>query len=143
MITKAKGYSAMKTAKVIALTFSVLLVGQAGANETQPFDLKKKMQAMKLAFKQAAESQSVEQMKLPVADLNTLIAKSKNGSYPPEKQDMYMEGFEKLSVALDDVEQHLEQGELDKAKQSLRQIDDLRIEYHDQRNPSIWKKLFG
>ncbi|NMS18983.1 cytochrome b562 family protein, partial [Vibrio parahaemolyticus] len=25
----------------------------------------------------------------------------------------------------------------------LREIDSLREEYHDKRNPSIWSKLFG
>jgi soluble cytochrome b562 len=25
----------------------------------------------------------------------------------------------------------------------LREVDSLRLEYHDKRNPSIWKKLFG
>ncbi|HGY0699729.1 TPA: cytochrome b562 family protein, partial [Vibrio cholerae] len=25
----------------------------------------------------------------------------------------------------------------------LKTVDDLRIEYHDKRNPSIWKRLFG
>ncbi len=106
-------------------------------------DLKKNMQAMKLAFKQAAEAQSVDEMRQPIKDLETLIADSKRGEYPPEKAELYMEGFNKLSGALNQVSDELEQDDLEAAKQSLREVDNLRLEYHDKRNPSIWKRLFG
>lgn len=106
-------------------------------------DLKKNMQAMKLAFKQAAEAQSVEAMQTPIAELDQLIADSKQGDYPPEKADLYLEGFKKLSLAIDNVDAELKKGNLEAAKQSLREVDSLRLEYHDKRNPSIWKKLFG
>ncbi|MFC5079791.1 Cytochrome b562 [Vibrio thalassae] len=106
-------------------------------------DLKKNMQAMKLAFKQAAEAQSVDEMRQPIKDLETLIADSKQGEYPPEKAALYMEGFNKLSGALNQVSDELEQDDLEAAKQSLREVDNLRLEYHDKRNPSIWKRLFG
>ncbi|GMQ48751.1 cytochrome b562 [Vibrio sp. 10N] len=106
-------------------------------------DLKKNMQAMKLAFKQAAEAQSVEAMQTPITELDQLIADSKQGNYPPEKADLYLEGFKKLSQAIDNVDADLKKGDLEAAKQSLREVDSLRLEYHDKRNPSIWKKLFG
>ncbi|OIN23926.1 cytochrome b562 family protein [Vibrio barjaei] len=106
-------------------------------------DLKKNMQAMKLAFKQAAEAQSIDEMRKPVLDLENLIADSKQGDYPPEKTELYLEGFKKLSGAVSEVNAELDQGDLEAAKQSLREVDSLRLEYHDKRNPSIWKRLFG
>ncbi|GHZ48711.1 hypothetical protein VCSRO8_3092 [Vibrio cholerae] len=61
----------------------------------------------------------------------------------PEKEATYQEGFQKLAVTLDKIDAHLQAGELEAAKASLKTVDDLRIEYHDKRNPSIWKRLFG
>ncbi|WP_390902892.1 cytochrome b562 [Vibrio qingdaonensis] len=123
--------------------FALMLAASSTAFASEGVDLKKNMQAMKLAFKQAAEAQSVEEMKTPVATLDTLIAESKQGDYPPEKMDLYQEGFNKLSSALQQVDKDLQQGDLDAAQQTLREVDTLRIEYHDRRNPSIWQRLFG
>ncbi|WP_153447525.1 cytochrome b562 [Vibrio algicola] len=106
-------------------------------------DLKATMKEMKLEFKHAAEAQTISEMQVPVTNLTELIDKAKLGAYPPEKQDLYLEGFNKLTVTLENVETSLKAGELDQAKQQLRQVDELRIEYHDKRNPSIWSKLFG
>ncbi len=106
-------------------------------------DLKQNMKQMKLEFKQAAEATSVETMQAPINRLSQLVEESKLGNYPPEKQDLYLEGFNKLSVALDKIEVDLEQGNLEQAQQTLRTVDELRVEYHEQRNPSIWKRLFG
>ncbi|KGY10330.1 cytochrome b562 [Vibrio sp. MarTm2] len=107
------------------------------------FDLKATMKQMKVEFKQAAEATEIVRMQAAVDNLSDLVEQSKRGDYPPEKFDLYFEGFTKLSQALDAVDAKLEQGDLDAAKQELRQVDALREEYHDKRNPSIWSKLFG
>ncbi|GAL31108.1 soluble cytochrome b562 [Vibrio variabilis] len=131
----------IKTNLISLVALTALVSTSAFAGES--FDLKKNMQAMKLAFKQAAEAQSVEEMRVPVDTLDKLIADSKQGNYPPEKADLYQEGFKKLSQAIDEVDSELDSGDLEAAKQSLREVDSLRLEYHDKRNPSIWKRLFG
>jgi soluble cytochrome b562 len=82
-------------------------------------------------------------MQAPIQELTKLVAQAKLGEYPPEKQDIYLEGFNKLTVALDKIENELEHDEFDAAKSSLQQVDSLRKEYHEKRNPSIWKRLFG
>ncbi len=106
-------------------------------------DLKATMKQMRFEFKQAASASSVDEMRVPIAKLDDLVEQAKQGVYPPEKQEIYLEGFNKLSVAIDEVEHHLDAGQLEQAKQSLRVVDELREEYHDKRNPSIWGKLFG
>ncbi|MDF2152633.1 cytochrome b562 [Vibrio sp. CAU 1672] len=106
-------------------------------------DLKHNMKQMKLEFKQAAQASDVQSMKSAIDNLQALVEQSKRGDYPPEKFDLYLEGFNKLSVTLDNIEAELEAGKLDKAQQQLREVDQLREEYHDKRNPSIWSKLFG
>lgn len=126
--------------KALILTACVALSANVLAASV---DLKQNMKQMKLEFKQAVEATSVEAMKAPVLKLSELVENSKSGSYPPEKEALYLEGFNKLSVVLDQIEADLEQGQLEQAKQTLRTVDELRIEYHEQRNPSIWKRLFG
>lgn len=106
-------------------------------------DLKATMKQMKVEFKHAAEAQELGEMHTAVKNLSDLIEQSKRGNYPPEKFDLYLEGFNKLSVAVDSVEAELKSGNLEAAKAELKQIDDLRVEYHDKRNPSIWSKIFG
>lgn len=106
-------------------------------------DLKATMKQMKVEFKHAAEAQELGEMQTAVKNLSDLIEQSKRGNYPPEKFDLYLEGFNKLSVAVDSVEAELKSGNLEAAKAELKQIDDLRVEYHDKRNPSIWSKIFG
>lgn len=109
----------------------------------QPFDLTQTMKKMRFEFKQAAEAENIEQMQQPIVNLAELVEQSKQAEYPVEKQELYMEGFKKLAIAIDGVEAQIEAGDLEQAQELLREVDDLRIEYHDRRNPSIWSRLFG
>ncbi len=106
-------------------------------------DLKANMKQMKIEFKHAAEATEVASMKTAIENLSELVEQSKRGEYAPEKFDIYLEGFNKLSIALDSVEAKLDAGDIDAAKAELQQVDALREEYHDKKNPSIWSKLFG
>ncbi|MGD8122255.1 cytochrome b562 [Vibrio sp. TRT 2004] len=126
--------------KKLVPVFALVMSAQVFASD---FDLKATMKQMKVEFKQAAQAEEITQMKSAVANLSELIEQSKQGEYPPEKTDLYLEGFNKLSVALDSIEAKLEAGNLEAAKAELKRVDDLRAEYHDKRNPSIWSKLFG
>ena len=123
---------------IFALTFIFAI--QAFASD---FDLKATMKQMQLEFKQAAQATTVSDMKMPVDNMSQLVEQAKKGDYPPEKFDTYFEGFNKLSITIDKMESQLDAGDLTAAKESLRQVDELRIEYHDKRNPSIWSKIFG
>jgi len=122
------------------LIFASLVATQAIASD---YDLKTAMKQMKLDFKHAAEAQTVEDMQQAMSSFNQLLDASKQAQYPDEKKALYMEGFEKLTLTIDGINQELEQGDLQGAKQQLKVIDELREEYHDKRNPSIWSKLFG
>lgn len=123
-----------------ALILATLFASQSMASD---YDLKSAMKQMKLDFKHAAEAQTVEDMQRAMVSFNQLIDASQQAQYPDEKQALYKEGFEKLSVTIDSINQELDQGDLQGAKQQLKLIDDLREEYHEKRNPSIWSKLFG
>ncbi|WP_228481500.1 cytochrome b562 [Vibrio fluminensis] len=124
--------------KIVLL--SALFTSQAFAAD---YDLKSAMKQMKLDFKQAAEAQSVEEMQTAIDSFSRLITQSQSAVYPPEKQNLYIEGFNKLSLSVEAINQELQQGDLEGAKQELKVIDGLREEYHDKRSPSIWSKIFG
>lgn len=106
-------------------------------------DLKSNMKQMKVEFKQAVESTSKVEMQQALNEFKLLIQASKQGEYPPEKQELYMEGFDRLLVTVDKVQQDLDNKGLEAARSSLKLLDELREEYHDKRNPSIWSKIFG
>ncbi len=122
------------------LFLAMLLSSSVAASD---YDLKAAMQQMKLDFKQAAEAQTVSEMQHAMDSFAMLLDASKQATYPSEKQELYQEGFNRLKLSVDKINQQLEQGNLDAAQQQLRTIDQLREEYHDKRNPSIWSKIFG
>ncbi|MFT1704330.1 cytochrome b562, partial [Vibrio cholerae] len=74
----------------------------------------------------------------PKTTHQTVGEQAKRGVYPGEKEATYQERFQKHAVTLDKIDAHLQAGELEGAKASLKTVDDLRIENHDKRNPSIW-----
>ncbi|WP_375319956.1 cytochrome b562 [Aliivibrio logei] len=137
----------------LALTFSVGAMANTANEATDlsntktlikaPVDTKAAMKEMRLEFKLSERADSIEEMSQSVMKLESLIDYLKQETYSPEKQDMYQEGFNKLSVSVDLIKLDLEAGNLDKAKETLAQIDELRVEYHKKRNPSIWSKIFG
>lgn len=127
--------------KQLSFLLSCLLF--AGSVSASDIDLTATMKKMRLAFNQAAEAENIDQMRAPLTRLDELIQISQQGNYPKEKEALYMSGFNKLSTVVSDIESQVEQGNFEQAKETLRQIDDLRVEYHDKRNPSIWSKLFG
>ncbi len=64
-------------------------------------DLKKNMQEMKLAFKQAAEAQSIEEMQKPIVRLRYASGRTKNRCvYPVEKKKTSWKASKKISLSI-------------------------------------------
>ena len=138
----------------VALTFSAGVAANTAAESTDmigdqsmvvstPVDMKAVMKEMRLEYKLGERATSIEDMTQVVAKLESLIDQLKQGEYTPEKQAMYQEGFNKLSVSVALVKTELDLGDLENAQAALEQVDELRVEYHKKRNPSIWSKIFG
>lgn len=138
----------------VALTFSAGVAANTTAESTDmigdqsmvvsaPVDMKAVMKEMRLEYKLGERATSIEDMNQVVTKLESLIEQLKQGEYTPEKQAMYQEGFNKLSVSVALVKTELDAGDLEKAQAALEQVDELRVEYHKKRNPSIWSKIFG
>ena len=138
----------------VALTFSAGVAANTTAESTDmigdqsmvvsaPVDMKAVMKEMRLEYKLGERATSIEDMNQVVTKLESLIDQLKQGEYTPEKQAMYQEGFNKLSASVALVKAELDAGDLEKAQAALEQVDELRVEYHKKRNPSIWSKIFG
>ena len=138
----------------LALTFSAGVAANTTTESTDmideqsmivnaPVDMKAVMKEMRLEYKLGERATSLEDMNQVVTKLESLIDQLKQGEYTPEKQAMYQEGFNKLSASVALVKAELDAGDLEKAQAVLEQVDELRVEYHKKRNPSIWSKIFG
>lgn len=94
------------------------------------FDLEAIMKEMKLAYRQASKADTVEEMQKAVDRLDELVAKAKQGDYSPERDVVYQEGYQKLTVAFAEIDGLLAKGELEQAQDELDNIDALKKEYH-------------
>lgn len=112
------------------LTIGLLLSSQVWAADV---DLRQVMREMRAEFSQAARAQTVQEMQVPVTKLTELVNKAQQGQYPPRRHDVYQEGFAKLATVLDRLNDELDNGQLEQAKLSLREVDQLRMEYHRRR----------
>ena len=124
-------------------TESTDMIGDQSMVVSTPVDMKAVMKEMRLEYKLGERATSIEDMNQVVTKLESLIDQLKQGEYTPEKQAMYQEGFNKLSASVALVKTELDAGDLEKAQAALEQVDELRVEYHKKRNPSIWSKIFG
>ncbi|WP_254620382.1 cytochrome b562 [Vibrio metschnikovii] len=112
------------------LTIGLLLSSQVWAADV---DLRQVMRQMRAEFSQAASAQTVQEMQVPVTKLTELVNKAQQGQYPPRRHDVYQEGFTKLMAVLDQLSDELDSGQLAQAKLTLREVDQLRMEYHRRR----------
>lgn len=124
-------------------TESTNMIDDQSTVASTPVDMKAVMKEMRLEYKLGERAVSIEEMAKAVSKLDALIKQLKQGEYTPEKQAMYQEGFNKLSASVALVKTELDAGDLEKAQAALEQVDELRVEYHKKRNPSIWSKIFG
>lgn len=114
----------------VCLTIGLLLSSQVWAADV---DLRQVMRQMRAEFSQAASAQTVQEMQVPVTKLTELVNKAQQGQYPPRRHDVYQEGFTKLMAVLDQLRDELDSGQLAQAKLTLREVDQLRMEYHRRR----------
>ncbi|ASA57359.1 cytochrome b562 [Vibrio gazogenes] len=113
--------------KKITILLLVMCVSPVWAHSD---DVHSSMRQMKKAFVDAAQSSSVEEMKGAMGRLDEIVSHLKQGNYSGDRGKTMEEGFQKLAVAIDQVESELSQGNLQSAKDKLRAIDELRSEYH-------------
>lgn len=113
--------------KVLLALVSIGLSLQLVAAE---FDLEPIMKGLRQAYSQAEKADSVEEMQTAVNRLGELVEQAKQGTYSPERDPVYQEGYNKLTASFASINSALEKGDLALAKQQLEQVDSLKKEYH-------------
>ncbi|MGX9416712.1 cytochrome b562 [Vibrio sp. RC27] len=93
-------------------------------------DLEAVMKEINLNYKKAARAETVEDMQSRIDNIDVLIEKAKQGDYSPERNELYQEGFEKLTVAFAEIDETLANGDIDAARGQLKEINSLKKEYH-------------
>ncbi len=93
-------------------------------------DLEYVMKEMRIAFREAANADTVEEMQLAVNKLDQLVVQAKQGKYSPKRDVVYQEGFDKLRLSFDVIDEALAKGDLVLAKQELKKDNSLKKEYH-------------
>ena len=121
------------TALITVLLLSFSLNTSAGP-------LKPTMKEMRLHYKQAIKAESPEQfnreIQLFIEELHTAQA----FNFSPERKDISLEGLNKVEQFLTELPL-ANTANLSKLQQDLKQVDQLREEYHDKAKPGIWDLL--
>ncbi|MCC5826315.1 cytochrome b562 [Alkalimonas sp.] len=131
------------------LSFAVLLLAmmswssQLYGYTSQTDSLEVIMKTFSFQYRQAVESDSTEQRLVHVRQMQQGIVAAQQAPMRDDLAEQFIEGFQRVAVKLDGVEQALLSGQIAQAEQKLQQIDRLRIEYHQLRKRSFWQWLFG
>ncbi|MCE2594867.1 hypothetical protein K6Y31_08575 [Motilimonas cestriensis] len=131
----------MKRFNALLVVFSCLLSGLALANSS--IDLEATMKKMKFEISQAYKTESKDEFKSHITSFSQLLQQAKAYSFPPERKDVSMEGLNKVSAVVEKITLEMDDKPLPELKAHLRDIDDLRKEYHKKNKPSIWENLFS
>jgi soluble cytochrome b562 len=113
--------------KLVTVFLGLMLSTHALAEKV---DLEAVMKEMKLSYKHADSAQNPTEMKQAIGELSVLVNKAKQGDYPAKRGALYNEGFDKLAVALDKADKQASANDLDGARATLKEVDNLRKEYH-------------
>ncbi|MCE2571988.1 cytochrome b562 [Motilimonas eburnea] len=132
----------MKTLSSLLLAL-VLALPPLSASFASQIDLEATMKKMKFEVSQAYKAQDMATFSNHIDSFSQLVSDAKRYSFPAERKEVSLEGLNKVEQAVDLIQQDIAAGELDKAKQHLKTIDDLRKEYHKKNKPSVWQKFFG
>lgn len=76
-------------------------------------------------------------MYIPVTELMELVNKAQQSQYPSRR--VYKKGFAKLIMILDKLNNELESGQLEQAKCTLKQVEQLRMIYHRKQEVVFFK----
>jgi soluble cytochrome b562 len=133
--------SEVLSVKKIVLLFSFMLLSTWVA--ALGLDAKQTMKAMKLSYIETMKANEMEAFKLSLTEFDELVAHAKTLPFPQSKQALFVQGLNRVSALIDEARVRVEQGQLQQAQEIMEQVDALRKEYHDQRNESIWKRIFG
>ena len=122
------------------ILFTLPCLSQA---QSQQVDLEAVMKNMGHSYKQAMEAQQPTIMSHALKDLKELVQEAKRARFSKEAEQS-QQGLDKVLERIASAEQQLAQGQLEAARETLKDIDTLRKKYHELHEPpGFWELLFG
>jgi soluble cytochrome b562 len=107
-----------------------LLIALGGCSNSN--ELHDAMEGMKEPFKAMRETNDIDQVKAELATFIQGLNIAKLQQVKPEHQSTFDEGMKKLVELTGQVEAAVAAGNLDAAQSLLKQMGDVRKEYHDK-----------
>ena len=122
------------------ILFTLPCLSQA---QSQQVDLEAVMKNMGHSYKQAMEAQQPTIMSHALKDLKELVQEAKRARFS-KAAEQSQQGLDKVLERIASAEQQLAQGQLEAARETLKDIDTLRKKYHELHEPpGFWELLFG
>ena len=130
--------------RVLSLFIALLLSSVVNSAEMDAIDLKVTMKQMRLAYTQALKTTSAEQFNLHMDEINQLLTRAQRYPFSSDRATISQQGLSKVAAVLQGIQQQtITSANLDTAQAKLKQVDQLRKEYHRKSKPSIWQTIFG
>ena len=121
---------------VFALCLSV--TGISFAKDMNGIDLKVTMKNMRLEFTKAMETTSSSEFNERIANIEKLLGKAQNYKFSPEHAKVSQEGLKKVAVIIGEMHSTATtDATLPAAKDKLKQVDNLRKQYHKKSKPHL------
>ncbi|WP_125781581.1 cytochrome b562 [Pseudoalteromonas rubra] len=128
--------------RLIIFLFSVCFAQVVSAQQGQ--DLNQTMKNMGHAYKQAMEAQQAKEVNRHLDTMLTLLQQSKQYQFKADVKSQSLQGLDKVSEIIREAQGLVAQAQIQQAKQLLKQVDELRKEYHELHEPpGFWELLFG
>lgn len=128
--------------KTVILSLSLVFYSQV-AFTAEPVNLESTMKTMGFAFKQATEATSPADALPYLEKLQHLTEQAKHAPLPSDKATVYTEGLDKVLAELLLAKEAAENDDMPKLQQHLKQVDELKNQYHKERRFSLWHLIFG
>ena len=122
------------------ILFTLPCLSQA---QSQQVDLEAVMKNMGHSYKQAMKAQQPTIMSNALKDLKERVQEAKRARFS-KAAEQSQQGLDKVLERIASAEQQLAQGQLEAARETLKDIDMLRKKYHELHEPpGFWELLFG
>ncbi|WP_017444883.1 cytochrome b562 [Gayadomonas joobiniege] len=115
----------------LKMLFSAALIAALATACSEPDPLHHAMEGMGGAFKELRKAESIEDKKMLLAELEKHINVAAQQKVAPEDQENFDKGMEKLKVAITAIKLQLSQGNVDNIKPQLKELGQIRKEYHE------------
>ncbi|MEH6712436.1 MAG: cytochrome b562 [Paraglaciecola polaris] len=106
-------------------------------------DVEATMKSMSYTYRQAMLTSEANVMLNLIDKLQQLVASVQLVQFDQKRQSVLQQGLTEVQSQLALVHASLVARDINTAKEQLKKVAALRMQYHKERSPSIWQLLFG